>query len=110
MARQALMQNATLTAQRTTPVKPIPPSVIPRHANYDHAFIEDLGSSNGMQVNGQPIPKDDRTRLTPNQKIQVGTATIALGRLKVAVSDLSLAPTQAVVRRVLPEEFLREKK
>ena len=31
--------------------------------NYDHALIEDLGSSNGTQVNGQAIPKDERTRL-----------------------------------------------
>ncbi len=78
--------------------------------NYDHALIEDLGSSNGTQVNGQPIAKDERTRLWPNQKIQVGTATIELRRLKVEVSDMSLAPSAAMVRRVLPEEFLREKK
>ncbi|MEO6752767.1 MAG: FHA domain-containing serine/threonine-protein kinase, partial [Chthoniobacteraceae bacterium] len=78
--------------------------------NYDHALIEDLGSSNGTHVNGQPIAKDGRTRLWPNQKIQVGTATIELRRLKVEVSDLSLAPAQAMVKRMLPEEFLREKK
>ena len=78
--------------------------------NYDHALIEDLGSSNGTQVNGQPIAKDGRTRLWPNQKIQVGTATIELRRLKVEVSDMSLAPSAAMVKRVLPEEFLREKK
>ena len=78
--------------------------------NYDHALIEYLGSSHGTQVNGQPIPKDGRTRLWPNQKIQVGTATIELRRLKAEVSDMSLAPTQALVKRVLPEEFLREKK
>lgn len=78
--------------------------------NYDHALIEDLGSPNGTQVNGQPVPKDERTRLWPNQKIQVGTATVELRRLKVEVSDQSLAPAQAMVKRVLPEEFLREKK
>ncbi len=78
--------------------------------NYDHALIEDLGSSNGTQVNGQPIAKDERTRLWPNQKIQVGTATIELRRLKHEVSDMSLAPSAAMVKRVLPEEFLREKK
>ncbi len=78
--------------------------------NYDHALIEDLGSSNGTQVNGQPIARDEAVRLWPNQKIQVGTATIELRRLKVEVSDQSLAPAQAMVKRVLPEEFLREKK
>ena len=76
--------------------------------NYDHALIEDLGSPNGTQVNGQAVA--ERTRLWPNQKIQVGTATIRLRRLKVEVSEQSLAPAQAMVKRVLPEEFLREKK
>ena len=78
--------------------------------NYDHALIEDLGSANGTSVNGQPIPKDGRTRLWPNQKIQIGTATIELRRLRHEATDMSLAPAQAMVRRVLPEEFLREKK
>jgi len=40
-----------------------------RHAqltvNFDHALIEDLGSSNGTSVNGQPIT--ECTRLWPNQ-------------------------------------------
>ncbi len=76
--------------------------------NYDHALIEDLGSSNGTQVNGESVA--ERTRLWPNQKIQIGTATIELRRLKVEVSDMSLAPAQAMVRRMLPEEFLREKR
>ena len=83
-----------------------------RHAklviNYDHALIEDLGSSNGTRVNGEPVTA--ATRLFPNQKIQVGTATIELRRLKMEASDQSLMPTAAMVRRVLPEEFLREKK
>ena len=49
--------------------------------NYDHALIEDLDSSNGTRVNGQPIAKDERTRLWPNQKIQIGTATIELRQI-----------------------------
>ena len=60
--------------------------------NYDHALIEDLGSPGGTQVNGRTIPKDERMRLWPNQKILVGTATIELRRLKVEVSGQSLAP------------------
>src|SRR6266446_5535854 len=78
-----------------------------RHAkltiNFDNAFIEDLGSANGTRVNGEPVAGN--TRLWQNQKIQIGTATIELHRLKTESSrDVSLAPTQAVVRRVLPEE------
>ena len=76
--------------------------------NYDHALVEDLGSPGGTKINGQPVR--EATRLWPNQKIQVGTATIELRRLKHEASELSLAPAQAMVRRALPEEFLREKK
>ncbi|MEO6784626.1 MAG: protein kinase [Chthoniobacteraceae bacterium] len=83
-----------------------------RHAklilDYDRTFIEDLGSSHGTRVNGRPVT--GRTRLWPNQKIQVGEATIELRRLKGEVSDLSLAPTAALVKRVLPAEVLHEKK
>jgi pSer/pThr/pTyr-binding forkhead associated (FHA) protein len=43
--------------------------VSPRHAqltiNYDHALIEDLGSSNGTFVNGRP--GTETTRLWPGQ-------------------------------------------
>jgi serine/threonine protein kinase len=84
-----------------------------RHAqltvNFDHALIEDLGSSNGTSVNGQRIT--ECTRLWPNQKIQVGSATLELHRIKsVPPPDVSLAPQTAAMRRLLPEEFLREKK
>jgi len=84
-----------------------------RHAqltvNFDHVLIEDLGSSNGTFVNGQPIT--EITRLWPNQKIQVGSAMVELHRIKtVPPPDESLAPSTAAVQRLLPEEFLREKK
>src|SRR5471030_641595 len=87
--------------------------VSPRHAqltvNFDHALIEDLGSSNGTFVNGKPVTEP--TRLWPNQKIQIGAATVELRRLKtVPHPDVSLAPTTAAVQQLLPEEFLREKK
>ena len=79
--------------------------------NYDHAFIEDLGSSNGTLVNGQPIPKDERTRLWPNQKIQIGAAPLTLHRLQgEAPTDMLLAPAQRALRDMLPAEMLREKK
>jgi eukaryotic-like serine/threonine-protein kinase len=84
-----------------------------RHAqltiHYDHALIEDLGSSNGTQVNGKAVTEP--TRLWPNQKIQVGAATVELRRVKtVPPPDVSLAPAQAAVQRLLPEELLRDKK
>ena len=77
--------------------------------NYGHAPIEGLGSSNSTSVDGQPIPKAEGTLLWPNPKIQVGTATIVLRRFRQEASEMSLAPEQAMVRRALAEEFLREK-
>src|SRR6516162_8647803 len=88
-------------------------TVAHRHAqltiNYDHALIEDLGSDSGTFVNGQRVTES--TRLWPNQKIKVGSATVELRRLKAAADpEQSLAPQTAAVRQMLPEEFLREKK
>ena len=79
-----------------------------RHAqltvNFDHALIEDLGSSNGTFVNGQTVTEP--TRLWPNQKIQIGAATIELRRIKtVPPPDVSLAPQTVAVQRLLPEEL-----
>src|SRR4051794_30198650 len=58
-----------------------------RHArltvNFDHILIEDLGSSNGTFINGQPIT--EATRLWPHQKIQIGVATIELKRIKTEI-------------------------
>lgn len=77
--------------------------------NFDHLLIEDLGSANGTSVNGQPVT--DSVRLWPNQKVQLGTATLEFRRVKtVAPPDVSLAPSAATVQRLLPEELLREKK
>ena len=75
---------------------------------YDGAFVEDMGSSNGTFVNGQPIT--ERTRLRTNQRIQVGAASISVRRLNWDVSDLSIAPVAALVRRELPRALLHEKK
>jgi serine/threonine protein kinase len=77
--------------------------------NYDTALIEDLRSSNGTFVNGQPVT--ERTRLWPGQKIRIGAATVTLRRLQgEQPEDMSLAPAQQAVRRMLPAEMLREKK
>jgi len=77
--------------------------------NYDHALIEDLGSSNGTLVSGKSVA--GITRLWPNQKIQIGLATIELRRIKDTSSiEYSLPPQTALVRDVLPEQFLRDKK
>src|SRR5580658_6031010 len=61
--------------------------VAPRHAqltvNFDHALIEDLGSDSGTQVNGRAVK--EITRLWPNQKIQIGAATVELRRMKTAL-------------------------
>jgi serine/threonine protein kinase/Leucine-rich repeat (LRR) protein len=77
--------------------------------NPDQVLIEDLGSSNGTLVNGNPVAES--TRLWPNQKIQIGCATIELHRVRSATqAGEPLTAHAAVVRQVLPEEFLRERK
>ena len=76
--------------------------------DYDSASVEDLGSSNGTRVNGEPIHA--RMRQRPNQKIQVGMATIELHRMKRDATELSLPPVAAFVGQVLPASSLREKK
>ena len=77
--------------------------------NFDHALIEDLGSSNGTFVNETPITKI--TRLWPNQKIRLGTSTIiSVHRLKTDTnSGMSLAPTQEVIKRISRRAVAGEK-
>jgi WD40 repeat protein/serine/threonine protein kinase len=77
--------------------------------NFDHALVEDLGSRNGTFINDKLVT--GAVRLWPNQKITIGAATIELRRLKTEWGiDHSLAPHLAVMHKVLPEEFLRDKK
>ncbi len=73
----------------------------------DGAMIEDLGSSNGTFVNGQQVT--DSARLWPNQRIQVGSATISLRRKKLS-GETEPPANAAAVRRLLPEELLRDRK
>ncbi len=76
--------------------------------DYESASVEDLGSSNGTRVNGELIHA--RTRVRPNQRVQVGVATIELHRMKRDATELSLPPVAAFVGQVLPASSLREKK
>ena len=87
--------------------------VSPRHGqlivNYDEILIADLGSASGVLVAGRPV--SGRTRLWPNQKVQLGPVVLETRRIKsLGGGDDTLSPQQDAVRRVLPEEFLREKK
>ena len=85
-----------------------------RHArltiNYDHALLEDLSSSNGTFINGQPVAEP--TRLFPNQSIRLGPdLTLEVRRQRAPTEPgISLAPAQAAIRRVLPDEVLAEKR
>lgn len=74
--------------------------------NFDNAFIEDLGSSNGTYVAERKIAES--TRLFPNQTIRLGSVTMQLRRLKAADAPESLSPHAAAVRRYLPPDYLRE--
>ncbi|MEQ1851434.1 MAG: FHA domain-containing serine/threonine-protein kinase [Chthoniobacteraceae bacterium] len=74
--------------------------------NFDNAFIEDLGSSNGTFVADRKIAES--TRLFPNQAIRLGSVTMQLRRLKASGGPESLSPHAAAVRRYLPPDYLRE--
>ena len=78
--------------------------------NYDHLLLEDLGSSNGTFVNGQPVTEP--TRLFPNQRIRLGPdITLEVRRQRAPTEPgVSLAPAQAAIRRFLPDEVLAEKR
>ncbi|HSI12883.1 MAG TPA: protein kinase [Chthoniobacter sp.] len=86
--------------------------VADRHAmltvNYHELFIEDLGSGR-TSVAGQPVTAC--TRIWANQKVRIGSACFEARRVKAPTdTELSLAPESALVRDLLPAEFLREKK
>ncbi len=83
-----------------------------RHAkltiNFDHALIEDLGSSNGTFVAERKITEN--TRLFPNQILRIGKAAIQLRRFKFEADHESISPHSAAVKRHLPPDFLRDRK
>ncbi len=83
-----------------------------RHAkltvNFDHALIEDLGSSNGTYVADRKIAEN--TRLFPNQTIRLGTVTMHLKRLKYEPPPDSISPHSEAVKRHLPPDFLHDRK
>ena len=66
--------------------------------NFDHLLIEDLGSANGTSVNGQPVTGS--VRLWPNQKVQIGSATLEFRRVE---PESSAEPTVAASQYVSPE-------
>jgi hypothetical protein len=89
------------------------PLISRRHArltiNYDHLLLEDLGSSNGTFVAGVRITES--TRLFPNQHVRLGDVVLEVRRERVtSEKGLSLAPAQAAIRRVLPDELLAQKR
>ncbi len=76
--------------------------------NFDQAFIEDLGSSNGTYVAERKIA--EKTRLFPNQVIRLGSVTLQIRRLKFEHESDPFFSANAVVKRYLPPDFLRERK
>jgi len=49
----------------------------------DEYFIEDLGSTNGTFLNGQPVPPGKYMRLTPQDKVRIGRSELSLQHLTV---------------------------
>jgi serine/threonine protein kinase len=76
--------------------------------DYDRVLVEDLGSSNGTLLQGTRI--SEPTRLWPNQILKIGTATVEIHRIKTFSPDASLTPGTATLRRLLPEQALRDRR
>jgi serine/threonine protein kinase len=77
--------------------------------NYDHCLLEDLGSSNGTFVAGERI--GDSVRLFPNQDIKLGDVHLEIHRQRVgSTPGISLAPAQAAIQHLVPEEVLTAKR
>lgn len=77
--------------------------------NYDHLLLEDLGSSDGTFVNGQPLAA--ATRVFPSQAIRLGEVKLEIHRQRTpSEPGVSLAPAQAAIQRFVPEELLAEKR
>ena len=72
-------------------------------------IVEDLGSSNGTYVGGERIT--GAKVLRPEETIQLGPATLEIRRAPVQVSPgLSLGAKRDALRKLLPPEFLDERK
>ena len=73
-------------------------------------LVEDLGSSNGTFINGERITKV--TVLRPDEPIMLGPGVTLEIRSLPAEGDaaLSLGSRRDALRKLLPPEFLREKK
>jgi len=76
--------------------------------NFDHALIEDIGSSNGTYVADRKIVEN--TRLFPSQTIRLGAATMKLKRLKYEAPPDFISPHSAAVQRYLPPDSLHDRK
>jgi pSer/pThr/pTyr-binding forkhead associated (FHA) protein len=89
------------------------PLISRRHArltiNYDYLVLEDLGSSNGTYINDTPVA--EATRLYPNQAIRLGDIQLEIHRQRASTqSGVSLAPAQATIRKLVPDEVLADRR
>ncbi|MGV3532183.1 MAG: FHA domain-containing serine/threonine-protein kinase [Chthoniobacteraceae bacterium] len=87
--------------------------VAARHAqltvNFEDLLIEDLGSPVGTFVNERRV--DSATRIWPGQKVLLGDVVLEARRVRVPRTvDGSLSPATSVLRRLLPDELLHDRK
>jgi eukaryotic-like serine/threonine-protein kinase len=76
--------------------------------NDRECVIEDLGSSNGTFVSGEKITAVTILRL--GSQVMLGPVTVQISREGDAVAPVSLVARREALQKLLPPEFLREKK
>ncbi len=70
--------------------------------------IQDLGSASGTFIAG--VLADVSTRIWPNQKVLIGPAVMEARRVRASMIEQTPPPSVAAARRILPEEFLHDRK
>jgi serine/threonine protein kinase len=70
--------------------------------------IEDLGSSNGTFVSGEKITAVTILRI--DSKVMLGPVTLEISREAAPAAPVSLEARREALQKLLPPEFLREKK
>ena len=113
LVRYVLGQGTFLIGRdKTCDIKVEADAVSRRHAKLsvgEHDWaIEDVGSTYGTYIGGQPVTSS--TKILPQQKVKIGSVMLELQRLQPEPADDTHDQWRYEVERYLPAHLLRDKK